>query len=482
MKVTQEKLPDSQVGLQIEIPAEMSKQTYEQVLQQLMRTANIPGFRKGKVPRQIFLQRVGSAQVKAAALEELVQKAVDAAIEQESIEAIGNYQLKTAFENLIQDFIPGEPLTIEASVDVPPRVTLKAYTGLTTQAEDVEYDTAIVDETLERYQLNLATLVPVEDRPVQMDDVAVIDFVGKTQDEDGNLEAFEGGSAEDFQLDIKPGGFIEGFVEGIVGMTLGETKEVSVTFPDTYAQESLAGKPAIFTITVKEIKEKELPDLDDDFAQEVSEFETLEALRASLEERFRKEAESQKKDNQREAILSVLVEQLDAEIPETLVRREMNYLVSQTAIQLSQQGLDVNKLLTPDIIENMRERARPEAIARLQRTLALGEVAKQESITVADEDIQARMDEMLSEVSDPNAIDLDRLREVVQEDLLQDKVLTWLAEHNTIEWVPEGSLSDDEDEGDEDDVSAGDAIVDVEAAVNEVSDEVSNDESEATEA
>lgn len=445
MKVTQEQLPDSQVGLQIEIPAEVSKQTYEKVLKKLIKTVRVPGFRPGKVPRQVFLQRFGSTQIKAAALEELVQTSVEQAIKDEKIDAIGNYQLTSEFDELIQQYTPGEALTFQASVDVPPRVTLDTYTDLEVKAEEITYDESQVDEVLEQYRLNLATLVPIEDRAAQMGDVAVVDFEGKIQQEDGSFEPFEGGSAEDFQLELKEGGFIEGFVEGIIGMSIDETKELSLEFPENYPQEDLAGKPTLFTITLKELKEKELPELDDDFAEEISEFETLAELRASLEERYRKEAEEKTESNQFEAILEALLEHLDAEIPETLIRREANYLVQQSAIQLSRQGIDINKLLTPEIVENMRDRSRPEAIARLRRTLALGEIAKKESIQVEEADLKARMDEMLEEVENPNEIDQDRLREVVNEELLQEKILKWLLENNTVELVPEGTLQSEEE-------------------------------------
>ncbi|MDA0266394.1 MAG: trigger factor [Cyanobacteria bacterium] len=447
MKVTQEQLPDSQVGLQIEIPATMTQQTYDKVLRKLMQSANIPGFRRGKVPRQIFLQRVGSTQVKAAALEELVQAAIDQAIAQEKIEALGNYQLISTFEDLISQYQPGQLLVVNASLDVPPRVTLSTYTGLTTQAEEVVYSADRVDQLLEQHRVSRATLVPIEDRPAAMGDTTVVDFAGQIAQEDGTFAPFEGGKAEDFQLDIKPGSFIDGFVEGIVGMTLEQTKEITVTFPADYPQADLAGKPAKFEITLKELKEKELPDLDDEFAQEVSEFETLVELRDSLEERYKSEAHDKTEANQREAILNALVEHLEAELPETLVRREVNHLVSQAAMQLSQQGIDVNKLLTPEIIENMRERSRPDALDRLRRTLALGEVAKKEAIALEDGDVTQRMQEMLAEVKDPQAVDQQRLREVVTEELLQDKILTWLLENNTVELVPEGSLTAEE-EGD----------------------------------
>jgi trigger factor len=449
MKVTQEQLPDSQVGLQIEVPAEVSKQTYEKVLKKLIKTVRIPGFRPGKVPRPVFLQRFGTAQIKAAALEELVQTAVEQAIKDESIEAIGNYQLTTEFDELIEQYTPGETLTFQASVDVPPRVTLEQYTGLEVQAEEVKYEDSKVDEVLEQYRLNLATLVPVEDRAVQMGDVAVVDFEGKVEQADGSFEIFEGGSAEDFQLEIKEGGFIDGFVEGIVGMSLDETKELSLQFPDDYPQEDLAGKATIFTVTVKELKEKELPELDDDFAEEVSEFETLEELRQSLEKRYQEEAQDKTEANQFEALLAALLKHLDAEIPETLIRREANHLVQQAAIQLSRQGIDISKMLTQEIIENMRERSRPEAIDRLRRTLALGEVAKQESIKVEEDDVAERMQEMLDEVSNPEEVDRDRLREVVNEELLQEKILKWLVENNTVEMVPEGTLAAAEEADDE---------------------------------
>ncbi|NEQ45830.1 MAG: trigger factor [Leptolyngbya sp. SIOISBB] len=441
MKVTQEQLPDSQVGLQIEIPAEVSKQTYEKVLKKLMKTVRVPGFRPGKVPRPVFLQRFGSAQIKAAALEELVQTTVEQAIKDESIEAIGNYQLTTEFDELIEQYTPGETLTFQASVDVPPRVTLEQYTGLEVQAEEIKYEDSKVDEVLEQYRLNLATLVPIEDRAAQMGDVAVVDFEGKVEQADGSFEVFEGGSAEDFQVELKEGGFIDGFVEGMIGMALDETKELALKFPEDYPQADLAGKATTFTVTIKELKEKELPELDDDFAEEVSEFATLEELRKSLEERYQQEAQDKTESNQFEALLEALLKHLDAEIPETLIRREANHLVQQAAIQLSRQGIDINKMLTPEIVENMRERSRPEAIDRLRRTLALGEVAKQEEITVDEADLKTRMQEMMDEVKNPEEIDPERLREVVNEELLQEKILKWLVENNTVDLVPEGTLS-----------------------------------------
>jgi trigger factor len=217
----------------LKFPPICLKKTYDQVLSKMMRTVNVPGFRKGKVPKQVFLQRIGVPQFKAAVLEELVQNAVDKAITQEEIEAIGNYQLKTSFEELVLSYEPGQPITIQASVDVPPRVTLKQYKGLSVQAEEILPDPERVDATLSQYQNNLATLVPIEDRPAQAGDVAVIDFVGKVQTADGEFEEFQGGSGTDFQVELEEGRFIPGFMEGIIGMALDEAKDVEIPFPTT---------------------------------------------------------------------------------------------------------------------------------------------------------------------------------------------------------------------------------------------------------
>ena len=473
MKVTQENLPDSQVGLEIEVPADLSKQGYEKVLQGYMKSANIPGFRKGKVPRQILIQRIGTVQLKAAALEEIVQSVIEKAIKQEDIDALGNYQLQSDFEELMGSYEPGQSFTLSASVDVPPRVKLSEYKGLSIQAEEIKPAEGRVDETLEGYRENLATLVPVEDRAAKEGDVAVVDFVGKAANETGEVEAFDGGSAQDFQVEISEGKFIPGFVEGMVGMELAEEKDVEVTFPEDYPQPELAGKPATFTITLKELKEKELPEIDDDFAEEVSEFETLEELRKSLDERYQKEATDATDANIDQALLNELVEHIEAEIPKTLIQREVDFIVTQTAMQLSRQGIDLSKFLTKDLVDNMRENAKPEAVERLKRTLALGEIAKQESLAVTDEDIKTRTEEMMAEVDDPSQVDPERLNQVVNEDLLKEKILGWLKEHSEIDLVPEGSLAPDEvEESEGTDAASPEAersgTVDVEAVEVEV--------------
>lgn len=437
MKVTQEKLPGSQVSLEIEIPAETSKKAYEQVVGNFMRSAQIPGFRKGKVPRQVVLQQIGPERIKAAAVEELIEDSLKEAVSQADIEAIGNFQLRSAFDELVSQFKPGEVLTFSASVDVPPEVRLAHYTDLHIQAPETKFDPLQVETVLQQQQSERATLIPVEGRPAQPGDVVLVDFSGRFDpaEAQGGGQEIPGAQAEDFQLELIEGRFIEGFIDGIVGMQVDQTKEIPAVFPQAYPQAELAGKSATFTVTLKEIKEKELPPLDDEFAQEVSEFETLAELQTFLENRFQEEAKQKTQDSIEQALLDELLKVLEVEIPETLVKNEVNYLLTQTATRLQSQGVDIKQLFTQDTLPQMQERFRPEAMTRVKRTLVLAEVAKRESIVVEPAAIEERVNVLKKQYHDQE-IDVQKLQNVVEEELLQEKVLQWLTEHSHVELVP----------------------------------------------
>ena len=446
MKVTQEKLPASQIGLEIEITPEITKQTYEQVIKNLASTANIPGFRKGKVPRTILLQRLGTTRIKATALEELIQDGIEQAVKQEAIPAIGQPQLRSSFEDLIKNYEPGKPLTISAAVDVEPEVNLVQYTDLQAKAEEVKYEPERVDATLDKERQELATLIPVEGRAAQIGDIAVVDFKGsfarvEGEDETAELEPIPGAEATDFQVELQEDKFIPGFISGIVGMNPEETREIAAQFPDPYANEDLAGKAATFTVTLKELKEKELPEVNDDFAQEISDFETLEELRASLVKQYQKEADDKTKTNKQEALLTELLKHVEVDLPATIIEQEVDAMLTQTAMRLSQQGLDVRKLFTQDIIPQLRERSRTEAIERIKRSLSLREVGKRESIQVTPEEIAARVTELLEQYPEEQDVDEDKLRSIVENELLTEKTIDWLLEHSSVELVPEGSLN-----------------------------------------
>nr|WP_318722943.1 trigger factor [Roseofilum sp. SID1] len=448
MKVTQEKLPASQVGLEIEVPAEASKAAYEQVIKEFSRTAKLPGFRKGKIPRHVLIQQLGSQNLKAAAVEKLIKQSVDEAIAQEQLDTLGSPQLKSEFDSLVNQFKPGEAIAFKAAVDVPPEPKLAEYKGLSVKAEEIKPDPEAVNEVLKSEQEKRVTLIPIEDRPCQLGDVAVVDFVGRRVAKDGEEvpepAEIPGASATDFQVEMESDRFIPGFIDGIVGMEQGQTKTIAVKFPDEYPQEDIAGQPAEFEITLKEIKEKELPELDDEFAEEVSEFETLEALTTSLTERFAKEAEDKTKSNKQQALVKALLEKVEVELPESLIEDTVTQQLTQMAMQLSNQGMDMNKVFTPEQIPRFRQNARPEAIKAIRESLAIAEIAKQQSLQADESEIQAKMDDVLKTVEDPKEINRDRLKEIVTEDLNREKVLEWLEANGTVELVAEGSLNSEE--------------------------------------
>lgn len=457
MKVTQEKLPASKIGLEIEIPADMSKNAYEQVIQKFARSANIPGFRKGKVPRQILLQQLGTSRIKATALEELIQDGLQQALKQEAIEALGNFELRSDFEELVSQFKPGESITFLAAVDVQPQVQVSDYNNLTIKAEEVPYDSSAVEKFLEERRVEQATLIPVAGRPAHLGDVAVVDYTSRfVSPEDEAQEEISGGQAEDAQIELVEGRFLSEFIDGIVGMNPGDSKEVEVKFPEDYRQD-LAGRTAMFTITLKDLKEKELPALDDDFAQEASEFETLAELEADLEKKFREKAEQEMSANKEQALVKELLKKVEIDLPETLIQREVETMLRQTIVQMGQMGMDVKKVFTPDMVKQMGVRSRPEAIDRLKQTLALEEIAQRESLKTEPQEVTDRVNELLQQFPDQE-IDLERLRTIVEGDLLKEKALKWLEEHATIELVPQGSLAPEETEEEQAETTAPEAL------------------------
>ncbi|WP_071518194.1 trigger factor [Geitlerinema sp. PCC 9228] len=472
MKVTQEKLPGSQIGLEIEVPPEMSKQVYEDTVNQLKRSANIPGFRKGKVPRQILIQQLGPNRIRAAALEELIDKALKEAAQEESVESIpriGEFQLRSSYEDLIAAYKPGEPLSFSVAADVQPEVELKQYQGLHVQVEQVEYDPQRVEDTIEEKRAEAATLVPVEGRPAQHGDVAIVDYTGYFQTETGETgEEIPGGSAENFQLELSEGRLLPEIIEAVVGMTPGESKETTITFPEDYGAENLAGETTTFHITLKELKEKELPELNDDLAKEISEFETIDELRQSLEEQYQKEAQQQTDNNLEQALVSKLLEQVEVDLPNTLIERQVNVLLRQSMMQLEQYGIDISQVLDRDSIPKLKEEMRPEAIQEVKQSLALQEIAKRESLELDENEIEQEIERLKQQLPDEQ-LDPDALRNYVEENMQTNKAMEWLKEHSQVEYVPEGTFSQQEEENQQEDPQeeAQPTDIDVEATTKE---------------
>ncbi|MEO0947247.1 MAG: trigger factor [Cyanobacteria bacterium J06641_5] len=448
MKVTLEKVTGSKQSLGIEISPEASKNAYEKMVREATKTVNVPGFRRGKAPRQILIQRLGGMRrLKEFALQEVLQDTIQEAIEQEKVEPLSNYDLDPTFEDLVDRYEPGQALAFAVSFDVAPEVPLQAdtYKAISVQAEKIEATVQQVDDRLEQLRVGRATLVPVEGRPAQLGDTTIIDYAGYFVPEgEGDRQAIEGASSQDFELELAEGKFLPEIIAGLVGMAVETEKEIDLTFPVDYPNEELAGKAAVFSLNLKEVKEKELPELDDDFAADVSEeHDTLEKLKDFLQKQFEEQAEAQTKSNIQGALTTALVESVEFDLPDSMIDREAQALVSQTAMQMSQYGVDVRKMLTEELVAKMREEARPEAISRLKESLTLQELAKSEGLEPAEEAISTRIAEVQVELAERD-YDPERLREVVCEDLAREAALEWLEVNATVELVPEGTLSETE--------------------------------------
>jgi len=417
LKLSTSPRPGSRLAVEISVPADRTSSCHEQAVEKLSRTLKLPGFRKGKVPRAVLVQQIGALRIRATALEDLVDSVFRDALRQAEIPAIGQPSLEGGFEALLERFEPGQALSLTLEMDVEPTPSLKATKGLKAEAERVSFDPARIDELIEQSRRQMATLVPVEGRAAASGDTG---------------EAITGGSAEAMEVELEDGRMIPGFVEGIIDMKPGDSKTVACQFPEDYPQEDAAGRKASFEISLSELKARELPALDDAFAQQASDKQTLAELRADLEERLKEDAERRDRSNRHDALLAALVEQLEVELPESLVQQEIVSLLEQTAGQLAQQGMDVKKLFTPQLIQSLRDTSRPEAEERLKRSLALKALATAEKLEVEAAEIEAKVKELSRGFSESSRIDPERLRQAVQEDLMREKLLGWLESNSTV--------------------------------------------------
>ena len=429
LKVTTESRPGSRLAVTVTLPGTRTKAGYEDAITKLSRSINLPGFRKGKVPRTVVVQQLGSVRIKATALESLVDAAWRDAIKQESLEPISQPDLSDGFEGLLENFQPGNDVSFTLEADVAPTPKLKTTKGLKAEFETVAYDASRVDAMLEDSRKQLATVVPVEGRAAEKGDIAVLSFKGSYSDDGSEIE---GGSADSMDVDLEHGRMIPGFIEGVIGMKAGDSKTVDCQFPEDYPKEDARGRKAAFEIELKDLKTRELPELDDAFAKQASEQETLADLRKDLEQRLKDDAERRQTSNRRDALVAALVEQLEVELPEALIQQESRNLLEQTAAQFAQQGMDVKSLFTPDLVRNLMQNSRPEAEERLRRSFALTALAEAESISVDDKAVDAKVEEVKKELSADAKIDPARLRQAVMDDLIQDQLMSWREENSTL--------------------------------------------------
>ena len=435
LKVSTESRPSSRLAVTVTVPGERCTASYEEAIKSLSRSINLPGFRKGKVPRSVLVQQLGGVRIKATALEKLIDSAWRDAIKQESLEPISQPDLSSGFDGLLESFNPGDELTFTLEADVAPTPKLKTTKGLKAEYEAVAYDASRVDSMIEDSRKQLATVVPVEGRAAEKGDIAVLGFNGTYSDDGSEIE---GGSADSMDVDLDNGRMIPGFIEGVIGMKVGESKSVDCQFPDDYPKEDARGRKAAFVIELKDLKTRELPELDDAFAKQASEQDTMADLRKDLEQRLKDDAERRQTSNRNDGLVKALVEQLEVDLPEALIQQESRNLVEQTAAQFAQQGMDVKSLFTPDLIRNLMQNSRPEAEERLRRSFALTALAEAEDIKLEDSAIDTKLKEVKKDLSADAKVDPERLRQAVMDDLMQEQLMSWLETNSTLtEKAPE---------------------------------------------
>ena len=435
LKVSTESRPSSRLAVTVTVSGERCTASYEEAIKSLSRSINLPGFRKGKVPRSVLVQQLGGVRIKATALEKLIDNAWRDAIKQESLEPISQPDLSSGFDGLLESFNPGDELTFTLEADVAPTPKLKSTKGLKAEYEAVAYDPSRVDSMIDDSRKQLATVVPVEGRAAQKGDIAVLGFNGTYSDDGSEIE---GGSADSMDVDLDNGRMIPGFIEGVIGMNVGENKSVDCQFPEDYPKDDARGRKATFAIELKDLKTRELPELDDAFAKQASEKETMADLRKDLEQRLKDDAERRQTSNRHDGLVKALVNQLEVDLPEALIQQESRNLVEQTAAQFAQQGMDVKSLFTPDLIRNLMQNSRPEAEERLRRSFALTALAEAEDIKLDDSAIDTKLDEVKKDLSADAKVDPERLRQAVMDDLMQERLMSWLETNSTLtEKAPE---------------------------------------------
>ena len=437
LKVTTSSKPNSRIAVEVEVPADRCKNSYDEALSKLSRSISIPGFRKGKVPKTVVIQQLGVKRIQASALESLLQKVWTETLDQEGIEPLCEPELEDGFETILENFNPEKILILKLETDITPIPTLKKSSGLTAEVENLIFDPKKVDELIEQSRAQLATKVPVSNRAAKKGDIALVSFKGNFSDDGSEIE---GGSADSIEIELEEGRMIPGFIEGVIGMNINDEKTLKCEFPKEYHQEDAKGRKAEFKVSLEDLKIKELPELNDDFAKQASDKENMTDLRADLEMRLKEDTDRKQEKNRQDSLLDALVKELEVELPKSLIDQEVRVIVEQTAQNFAQQGIDVKSMFTPELVKSLMESSKGEAEKKLRQKLALNALAKSEKIEVSQKEINSKLKEVQADIklSKEKNIDEDRLKEAINDDLLQEKLFAWLEENNTIvEKAPE---------------------------------------------
>lgn len=425
MKTAVTELPDSRVRVEVEVPADLVGRGLQRAARSLAREMKMPGFRKGKAPPSLVIQRLGLGTVLQEAIRESLPEWYEQGLLSSGISPVGDPSIEIVTAPEAED----EPLEFKFEIGVRPPATLGEYKGLEVGKAEAEPTDEIVDREVERIRTGFTKLEPVE-RAAADGDVLLVDFEGLL---DG--KAFEGGKASDYLLELGSGQLIEGFEEQLTGAEAGEGRKVEVTFPEDYQAEELAGEDAVFAVEVKEVREKILPELDDDFASEASEFETIEELRADIAKRVSEAVDERAEQDFRVAAVDAAVDAASVEMPDALVEARAQERWDRVERQLAARGMDPNTYLQMQgkTREELLEESKPDALRELKRESVLAAIAEAEAIEVSEEEmVEALAHTAEHERTTPEKL-LERLREngrdaMVREDIAVRKAIDLVAD------------------------------------------------------
>jgi len=401
MAVKWEKLEGNKGQLTFEVDAETFDKALDQAFKKVVKNVSVPGFRKGRVPRPIFEKRFGVEVLYQDALDIVVPDAYAKAVEESGIEPVAQPEID------IEQIEKGKDLVLTATVVVKPEVKLGQYKGLEVTKVDTEVTEEEVNAEIETLQKRYAELVIKEDEPAEKGDTVVIDFEGFI---DG--EAFEGGKAENYSLELGSNSFIPGFEDQLVGVRAGDEKEVNVTFPEDYHDEKLAGKDAVFKVKVHEVKALELPELDDDFAIDVDdEVETFAELKEKIKKRLQENKEHMARHRIENEVIDLAAKNAEIDVPEEMIDSEIERMINELNQQFRAQGLnlDLYQQMTGNKLDDLKESMREDAEKRVRANLTIEAIAEAENIEVTDEEVNEELEKM----ADMYNLSVDKIKEML---------------------------------------------------------------------
>ena len=406
MSLQVEKLEKNMAKLTVEVSAEQFEKALTASYNKNKNRFNTPGFRKGKAPQAMVEKMYGVGVLYEDAIEEALDATYGDAVKESGLEIVSRPEIG------VEQIEKGKPFIYTATVAVKPEVTLGEYKGVEVEGAKADVTDEDIQNELKKVQEQNSRLVAVEDRPVADGDQTVIDFEGFV---DGT--PFEGGKAEDYTLVIGSHSFIDTFEDQLVGKNAGEEVEVNVTFPEEYHAKELAGKPAVFKVKIKEIKSKELPELNDEFASEVSEFETLDAYKADLQKKLAETKEKQASAENENKVVQKVVDNATMDIPAPMVDQQVTNMINDYARRMQSQGLSLDQYLqfTGTTLDQLKEQMQPQAESRIRARLVLEAVAKTENIEVSEETVEAELKKM----AETYKMEVEQVKNIMGEDGLK---------------------------------------------------------------